>query len=155
MNFLLDMVMLFIILTLVFSINIPNLASDSLVLQKIYVFIIITCYYFVQNIILSKAIDKDGRSIKQLVKDAMNSAVPGLFGFVLFTDLRVMGASKEFISRITNTVPSSGTTDSGETATTTTSMFNFQLSYIISLFIVFFYFIMYLYRSILENETYK
>jgi hypothetical protein len=152
MNFILDMLMLFIILTILLIFNIPDLTSNNLLLQQFFIYFIITCYYIVQKVIMSKYINKQSYEMKQIIKESMTNAIPCLFGFILFTDLRIMDVSKDFIVKITNTAP----VDAGEntSASSFLSLFHFNLAYVVALFIILFTILARTFLLMFDIETY-
>jgi hypothetical protein len=153
MNFILDMLMLFVILTILLIFNIPDLTSNNLLLQQFFIYFIITCYYVIQKIVVAKVINKQPYDIKQIIKDSMSNAIPCLFGFILFTDLRIMDNSKDFIAKITNTGPS-GDSENISVGGGLSSIFHLKLAYIVSLFIVLFTILARTFTLMFDIETY-
>ena len=105
MNILLDMLILFVFLTIMFIPRIPDPMSNNLIFQQLFVYVIITAYYVGQKIIEKKVIKKELINIKQIILESLKNAVPCLFGFILFTDLRLMDSTKNFVSGIISTNP--------------------------------------------------
>ena len=150
MNFILDMLMLFVVLTIILIFNLPDLTSNNLLLQQLFIYFIITCYYVVQKIIIAKVINKQPYDIKQIIKVSLTNAIPCLVGFILFTDLRIMDSSKDFIANITNT----GADTTGENASFLSSIFHLKLAYIVSLFIILFTIFARIFSLMFDIETY-
>lgn len=150
MNFVLDMLLLFVVLTVLLIFNIPDLTSNNLLLQQIFIYFVITGYYIIQQLFIAKLyrepIDK-----KKMFKESLTKAIPCLFGFILFTDLRIMDKSKDFISKITNTGAPGG--DGGEAAPAP-SLIHFDLAYIVSLFIILFTIFAKMFTMMFDIETY-
>jgi hypothetical protein len=101
---------------------------------------------------MSKYINKQSYEMKQIIKESMTNAIPCLFGFILFTDLRIMDVSKDFIVKITNTAP----VDAGEntSASSFLSLFHFNLAYVVALFIILFTILARTFLLMFDIETY-
>jgi hypothetical protein len=151
MNILLDMIMLFVFLTIVLLIRIPDLTSNNYLLQQFYIYFIITIYYVVQKIVEAKFIKQEEFEIKQIIKDSLKNAVPCLFGYVLFTDLRIMDGTKDFINHlITHTSVDSPVAQTGGSD----DISRFKLAYVVSFTIVFFTIISKMLTLMFDVETY-
>jgi hypothetical protein len=139
-------------LTILLIFNIPDLTSNNLLLQQFFIYFIITCYYIVQKVIMSKYINKQSYEMKQIIKESMTNAIPCFFGFILFTDIRIMDLSKDFIVKITNTAP----VDAGEntSASSFLSLFHFNLAYVVALFIILFTILARTFLLMFDIETY-
>jgi hypothetical protein len=154
MNFILDMLLLFIVLTLILIFNLPNLTSNNLLLQQIFIYFIITLYFVLQKIIIAN-MNKKKYNLKEIIKQSMTNAIPGLFGFILFTDLRLMDSSKDFIAKIINMNQDNQNNDLQQNLLNNfLSIFHFNLAYVVSLFIVLFTIFTKTFLLMFDVETY-
>ena len=160
MNFILDMAMLFVVLSVVLILNIPDLLSSSnLLTQQIFIYIIVTGYYIGQKYILTKFINKQPVDFKHIIKESISSAVPCMVGFIIFTDLAhstgdsiggTTGGSPGTQAFIQSFVGYVAPTGQGFAFNP-----NFKLAYVVAFFIVFFAMVAKMFSSIIDIETYK
>jgi len=146
------MVLLFVFLTIILIFNLPNLTSNNLLLQQFFIYFIITLYYIIQKFYIAKVINKEPYNMGHIIKESMTQAVPCFFGFILFTDFRIMDKSKDFIAKITNT-NSSGDGDN-VSSSGASSIVHFDLACVVSLFIVLFTIFTRTFILLFNTETY-
>jgi hypothetical protein len=153
MNILLDMILLFVVLNIILVLRLPDLTSNHLLLQQVFIYLLITTYYVVQKIVEAK-IRKESFDIKEIVKKSFANAIPGLFGFILFTDLRIMEGSKMYIDYLITSAESTAIASTDDTMTGGGDVSRFKLAYTVSLFITLFTLIIRVFPLLIDIETY-
>ena len=99
MNFIIDMVLLYIFMTFTYFVNIPDLQNENFLRQQLITFMMLIIYYTAIQIIV--CLFQKRRITPSIISKSYNVALAGFIGIVIFTDLRYMNWSSPFMNQLT------------------------------------------------------
>lgn len=96
-----ETLIMFAFIYMIFAYKILDDNDDNLVKNKIILFISLYCFYFTLNI-LDKIYSKCKIDIKYISSRAIQIAIYGVLGYVLYNDLAIMDYTKNIVGNISD-----------------------------------------------------
>ena len=129
------MFILFVFLTIALVMKFPNVhADDSTNFVNHAIMFVLLTIYFIGSRMIEAVLQKQPIILSQILRDSLKISIPGLLGFVIFTDLKMFGPSKDIIANITTN--------------------RISMAYTIGLFIIVFITLLKMFQIMTQTETF-